>query len=243
MANHVNLVSCNCLCAIFLLFFLFHKSRNVSKFLTTSIRAWSEWKAMVEDEGKKLGIGKFDSTNFGFWRMQIKDYLYEKKLHLPLLGEQQDDMEDAYWQVLDRHVLGVIRLTLSRTATHNIVKEKTILDAPCCLSTALQTRCTFVWSVWRAVSKQQGACDVVFTFTILCWSWQGKSNNPQTYLLRSCQLVSSISFGSSPKVVDVISSQIYNSQSKLSKIQNLCSQTLRSHPNQALILVVGILLC
>lgn len=139
MANHVNLVSCNCLCAIFLLFFLFHKSRNVSKFLTTSIRAWFEWKAMVEDEGKKLGIGTFDSTNFGFWRMQIRDYLYEKKLHLPLLGEQQDDMEDAYWQVLDRHVLGVIRLTLSRTATHNIVKEKTILDAPCCLPTALQT--------------------------------------------------------------------------------------------------------
>lgn len=62
---------------------------------------------MVEDEGKKLGIGMFDSTNFGFWRMQIKDYLYEKKLHLPLLGEQQDDMEDAYWQVLDGHVWGL----------------------------------------------------------------------------------------------------------------------------------------
>lgn len=148
MANHVNLVSCNCLCAIFLLFFLFHKSRNVSKFLTTSIRAWFEWKAMVEDEGKKLGIGTFDSTNFGFWRMQIKDYLYEKKLHLPLLGEQQDDMEDAYWQVLDRHVLGVIRLTVSRTATQLCEGEdhirRTLLFTD---SSSDRIRCTFVWSV------------------------------------------------------------------------------------------------
>ena len=43
---------------------------------------------MAEDEGKDLEIETFDGTNFGFWRMQIKDYLYEKKLHLPLLGEQ-----------------------------------------------------------------------------------------------------------------------------------------------------------
>ena len=43
---------------------------------------------MAEDEGKDLEIKTFDGTNFGFWRMQIKDYLYEKKLHLPLLGEQ-----------------------------------------------------------------------------------------------------------------------------------------------------------
>lgn len=62
---------------------------------------------MAEDEGKDLEIKTFDGTNFGFWRMQIKDYLYEKKLHLPLLGERLDDMKDAYWQVLDRHVLGL----------------------------------------------------------------------------------------------------------------------------------------
>ena len=37
---------------------------------------------MVEDE--KVKIDKFDGQDFGFWKMKIKDYLYEKKLHLPL---------------------------------------------------------------------------------------------------------------------------------------------------------------
>jgi hypothetical protein len=34
-------------------------------------------------------------------------------------------MEDDEWAILDRHVLGVVQLTLSRTIAHNIVKEKT----------------------------------------------------------------------------------------------------------------------
>ena len=32
------------------------------------------------------------------------------------------------WALLDRQVLGVIRLTLSRSVAHNVVKEKTIAD-------------------------------------------------------------------------------------------------------------------
>ena len=39
---------------------------------------------MAEEAGKASGIEKFDGTDFGFWRMQIEDYLYGKKLHLPL---------------------------------------------------------------------------------------------------------------------------------------------------------------
>jgi|UniRef100_A0A2N9I523 hypothetical protein len=60
--------------------------------------------------------------------MQIEDYLYGKKLHLPLLGEKLEDMEDAEWTLLDRQVLGVIRLTLSRLVAHNVVKEKTTAE-------------------------------------------------------------------------------------------------------------------
>ena len=47
--------------------------------------------------------------------MQIEDYLYGKKLHLPLLGEKPTTMKDEEWAFLDRQVLGVIRLTLSRS--------------------------------------------------------------------------------------------------------------------------------
>ena len=74
---------------------------------------------MAEEIGKASGIEKFNGTNFGFWRMQIEDYLYGKKLHLPLLREKPPTMKDNEWTLLDRQVLGVIILTLSRPVVHN----------------------------------------------------------------------------------------------------------------------------
>ena len=60
--------------------------------------------------------------------MQIEDYLYGKKLHLPLLGEKPAIMKDDEWNLLDRQVLGVIRLALSRSVAHNVMKEKIMAD-------------------------------------------------------------------------------------------------------------------
>ena len=57
--------------------------------------------------------------------MQIEDYLYGRKLHLPLLGTKPKAMKDEEWALLDKQVLGIIRLTLSRSVAHNVVKEKT----------------------------------------------------------------------------------------------------------------------
>ena len=57
--------------------------------------------------------------------MQIENYLYGRKLHLPLLGTKPKAMKAKEWAFLDRQVLGVIRLTLSRSVAHNVVKEKT----------------------------------------------------------------------------------------------------------------------
>ena len=82
---------------------------------------------MAAKESKTSGIEKFDGTNFWYWRMQIKDYLYGK-LHLPLQGTKLETMKDEDWNLLDRQVLGVIRLTLSSLVTHNVVKEKTVVD-------------------------------------------------------------------------------------------------------------------
>ena len=48
---------------------------------------------MAEEVGKASRIEKFNGTNFGFWRMRIEDYLYGKKLHLPLLGEKPKTMK------------------------------------------------------------------------------------------------------------------------------------------------------
>jgi len=62
---------------------------------------------MAGEEEKTSGIEKFDSTDFGYWKMQIEDYLYGKKLHLPLLGKKPKSMEEGEWSVLDRQVQGV----------------------------------------------------------------------------------------------------------------------------------------
>ena len=83
---------------------------------------------MTEEARKVSGIEKFNGTDFGFWRMQIEDYLYGKKLHLPLLREKPEIMKTKEWPLLDRQVLEVIRLTLFRSVAHNVVKEKTIAD-------------------------------------------------------------------------------------------------------------------
>ena len=84
--------------------------------------------AIAREEGKASGIEKFDGIDFGYWRMQIEDYIYGKKLHLPLLGTKPETMKDEDWNLLDRQVLEVIRLTLSRSVAHNVVKEKTAVD-------------------------------------------------------------------------------------------------------------------
>ena len=49
--------------------------------------------------------------------------LFRSKLHLPLLGTKPKAMKDEECALLDRQVLGVIRLTLSRSIAHNVVKE------------------------------------------------------------------------------------------------------------------------
>jgi hypothetical protein len=97
--------------------------------------------AMARQEGK-IGTEKFDGKDFGYWKMQIEEYIYGRKLNLPLdlLGEQPDSMEDDQWQwaLLDRQVLGVVQLTLSRSVEHNVVKEKTTTGLMATLSDMYQ---------------------------------------------------------------------------------------------------------
>ena len=60
--------------------------------------------------------------------MQVEDYLYGKKLHLSLLGKKPETMKYEDWNLLDRQVLGVIQLTLSRSVAYIVVKENTTVD-------------------------------------------------------------------------------------------------------------------
>ena len=74
---------------------------------------------MAEDG--KIKIDKFEGHDFGFWKMQIEDYLYQKKLHEPLSGEKPKDMKQEDWNLLDRQALGVVRLSLAKNVAYNIV--------------------------------------------------------------------------------------------------------------------------
>ena len=78
--------------------------------------------AMAEEVGKASGIEKFDDIDFAYWRIQIEDYLYGRKLRKPRAMKVEE------LALLDRQVLGVIRLTLSRSVAHNVVKKKTTAD-------------------------------------------------------------------------------------------------------------------
>ncbi|GJS17908.1 retrovirus-related pol polyprotein from transposon TNT 1-94 [Tanacetum coccineum] len=65
---------------------------------------------MAEDG--KIKIDKFDGHDFGFWKMQTEDYLYQKKLHEPLAEAKPTGMKAKDWTLLDRQALGVVRLSL-----------------------------------------------------------------------------------------------------------------------------------
>ena len=59
---------------------------------------------MASEEGK-VKIDKFNGKDFGFWKMQIEDYLYQKKITLTSdRGETGDYVQSG---------LGSIRLTSS----------------------------------------------------------------------------------------------------------------------------------
>ena len=64
------------------------------KFLTTGIRAKVLVGAMVGEGRKASRIKKFDHTYFGFWMMQIEDYLNGKKLNFPFRGKKFVTIKD-----------------------------------------------------------------------------------------------------------------------------------------------------
>ncbi|KAK3010933.1 hypothetical protein RJ639_011892 [Escallonia herrerae] len=58
----------------------------------------------MAEEGKGK-IEKFNGMNFQWWKMQVEDYLYQKDLYLPLVGEKPEGMNASEWAILDRKAL------------------------------------------------------------------------------------------------------------------------------------------
>uniref|UniRef100_A0A803NAW6 Retrovirus-related Pol polyprotein from transposon TNT 1-94-like beta-barrel domain-containing protein n=1 Tax=Chenopodium quinoa TaxID=63459 RepID=A0A803NAW6_CHEQI len=76
-------------------------------------------------EDVKVRNEKFDGKYFGFWKMQIEDYLHQRDLYQPLEETKLSGMKEEDWKVLDRKALGVVRLSLSRNVAYNVKDEKT----------------------------------------------------------------------------------------------------------------------
>ena len=73
-------------------------------------------------------IDKFDGSDFGYWKMQVEDYLYQKSLYQPLTGAKPEAMSAADWAVLDRKALGFIRLTLAKNVAFNVKNVTSTVD-------------------------------------------------------------------------------------------------------------------
>ena len=84
-----------------LLFWIANICDNIIWDPTSGIKAKVRVEAMAGEEGKGLGIEKFDGIDFAYWRMQIEDYLYGNKLHLPLVGTKPKSMKDEDWNLFD----------------------------------------------------------------------------------------------------------------------------------------------
>ena len=56
----------------------------------------------------------------------MEDFLSNKKLQLPL-GSKPQRIITEKWNLLNKQVLRVLRLTLSKNIAHNVAKEKTIM--------------------------------------------------------------------------------------------------------------------
>ena len=64
-------------------------------------------------EDGKVKINEFDGKDFGFLRMQIEDYVYQRNLHFPSWEKKPNSMPEAEWEHLDLQTLGVSRFTLA----------------------------------------------------------------------------------------------------------------------------------
>ncbi|KAL6329634.1 hypothetical protein AAG906_022855 [Vitis piasezkii] len=77
---------------------------------------------MAEEAGKASGIEKFDGTDFAYWRMQIEDYLYGRKLHLPLLGTKPESMKEKTTTDLMKALSGMYEKPSANNKVHLMKK-------------------------------------------------------------------------------------------------------------------------
>ena len=89
---------------------------------------------MTDEE--MIRVERFNGANFKFWKIKIKEYMYQKDLYFPLSGKAQKlkEMYDDEWDILDWKALGAIWLSLASIVAFNVSREKTTQDLMAALS-------------------------------------------------------------------------------------------------------------
>ena len=77
---------------------------------------------MAEDG--RVKIDKFNEKDFGFRKIQIKDYLYQQNVHECFSEDKTFLMKQEDCGLLDWQSHGVVCLSFTKSATYNIVNEK-----------------------------------------------------------------------------------------------------------------------
>ena len=86
---------------------------------------WEQW---PKKKGRHQELRSLTAQTLAIGRCKSNIIYMERNYIFLFWGKKPDSMEEEEWSLLNREVLGVIQLTLTRSIAHNVVKEKTTMD-------------------------------------------------------------------------------------------------------------------
>ena len=82
---------------------------------------------MVSSSYEKMGVEKFNGSNFELWKLKMEDMLEDRDLwEAASLPVRPATMSQVDWDLKDRKAKGLIRLYLENLVLLNVLDEKTI---------------------------------------------------------------------------------------------------------------------
>ena len=81
---------------------------------------------MASSSYKKMGVEKFNGSNFELWKLKMEDMLEDCDLwEATSLPVRPATMSQADWDLKDRKARGLIRLCLADSVLLNVLDENT----------------------------------------------------------------------------------------------------------------------
>ena len=81
---------------------------------------------MASSSYEKMGVEKFNGSNFELWKLKMEDMLIDRDLwEVASLAVRPTTMSQADWDLKDRKARGLIRLCLADSVLLNVLDENT----------------------------------------------------------------------------------------------------------------------